>query len=377
MIRPRRHSPLQIWATGHDTIQITWGYLPPGEVTFWAGDAHWRVHHDDGGPGGVELDGLDSDHAYRIDVRWHGGRTQLEAHTLARPPGELVARVATVSDLHLGATRWGLTHTMRDRSDHEVPFPMRCARAAVSDARAWGADLLLVKGDAAHHQTPDDFRQVGELLDGVPDLPVMLVPGNHDVDAPGALPMPARVGSRGVRYIRDADHTDLDGVRVIAADTSLPGRGSGSLVRVGPAVLDLAADAPGPCLIGLHHHLEPYRVPLNYPLGVGAPGSTRFVAALAAANPASVVTSGHTHRNRCRRYGPVLTTEVASTRDWPGVWAAYSVFEGGVTQVVRRALRADAVTWHEYSRRALAGIWEWWSSGPISQRCIAQHWPSR
>lgn len=367
-------SPLGVWAVEDTSVQLTWGALPPGQVTAWAGDVHQSCDHP-GGPGSLTIEGLASGTKHRIDVTWSGGRKQLETATLAPPPGQELCRVATVSDLHLGSRRWGAAKTMVDRSQSEIPFPMRCARASVAEAVAWGADLLLVKGDAAHHQDRDHFRQVGDLLDGV-DIPTMLIPGNHEVDGRGdQAHLPATVGERGIPYITTAASHDLPGLRIIAANTAVQDKGHGSIDAVAAEIVELAAVSPGPFLLGLHHHLQARPQPTSYPPGVAGPGSTDLLDALATANSSGFVTSGHTHRNRARHHGPFPLTEVASTRDWPGVWAGYVVHEGGIRQVVRRAAAQEAISWHEYSRLALFGWWEHWSKGPLEQRCFSHRWP--
>lgn len=369
---PLPTSPIQVWAVEDTSVQITWGALPPGEVAAWAGDLNTQIDHP-GGAGGLDLDGLDPGTAYRIDVTWTGGRAQVEATTLTPPPGPELCRVATISDLHLGAYRWGASKMMRDRSGHPDPFPQRCARAALAEAEAWGAELVIIKGDAAHHQDEDHFHQVGELVDAT-DLPIMLLPGNHDVDGKGRGPVPPKVGRRGVPYVRDVASVDLAGIRIIGADTTVPGQGPGSLERVRAEVAELVSLGSAPFLIGLHHQLQRFRVSTHYPPGIKGPEANAFLEELAWTGISGLITSGHTHRNRSRRRESLAVSEVAATRDWPGVWAGYAVHEGGIRQVVRRVVAPDAVNWHEYSRRALFGIWGWWSAGPLDQRCFVHHW---
>ncbi|MCP3992107.1 MAG: hypothetical protein GY724_23755 [Actinomycetia bacterium] len=369
---PWTSSPLQVWAVEDTSVQVTWGNLPPGEVTAWVGDARTSIEHR-GGPGGLDLKDLTPDRSYRIDVSWVGGRGQVETRTVASPPGELMCRIATVSDLHLGAQNWGASKMMVDRSGHEVPFAMRCAQAAIKEATEWGAELLLIKGDAAHRQHTDNFALLGDLLDSI-DLPVMLIPGNHDVDARGRGMTPSKVGERGIPFIRGVACQDLPGIRVIAADTTVPGHGVGSVERVAADIVDLASLGSGPFLLGIHHQLQRYRFPTHYPLGVRGDEATGLLEDLSWTGTSGLITSGHTHRNRARSHGSLLVSEVASTRDWPGVWAGYAVHEGGIRQVVRRTAAPDAMDWHEYSRRALLGIWERWSVGRLDQRCFVHRW---
>jgi hypothetical protein len=70
-----------------------------------------------------------------------------------------------------------------------------------------------------------------------------------------------------------------------------------------------------------------------------------------------------------------VVTEVASTKDHPGVWAGYAVYEGGIIQVVRRILHPDAMGWTELTRRAAGGAWGPYASGRLSDRCFTHVWP--
>lgn len=367
-------SPLQVWAVEDTSIQLTWGALPPGVVVAETEHTGTELDHR-GGPGGLVLGDLVPATAQHVRVRWEGGEATLRTRTLAPPPGELLGRVGTVSDLHLGATHFGALRTMAEHlGPDEEPHPWRCAVAAIDEARRWGADLLVVKGDVAHHRRAEDFAQAGALLDHFPDLDVLLLPGNHDVDDASDVPVPATLGRRGVPYVRGVAHRDLPGLRVIGADTTVPGKGPGRLSRVVDGLLDAARSAGGPVLVALHHQLQRRRVATHWPPGIGGEEADRFLDQLLVANPNAVVTTGHSHRNRARRHGPIVITEVASTKDWPGVWAGYAIHEGGVRQVVRRTQAPEAIDWTEYSRGALLGLWDRWSPGTLDDRCLTVAW---
>lgn len=371
---PVAPSPLQVWAVEDTSLQLTWGALPPGGVVAETEHSGIEVEHR-GGPGGLVLHGLVPASAQDVRVRWEGGEATLSTRTLAPPPGDVLGRVATVSDLHLGATRFGALRTMTERlGAEEHPHPWRCAVAAIDEARHWGADLLVVKGDVAHHQRAEDFAEAGALLDRFPDLEVLLLPGNHDVDGASDVPLPATLGQRGVPYVRGVAHRDLAGLRVIGADTTVPGKGPGRLSSVVDGVLDAARSAGGPVLVALHHQLQRRRVATHWPPGISGEEADRFLDQLEAANPQAMVTTGHSHRNRARRHGGIVITEVASTKDWPGVWAGYAIHEGGVRQVVRRTQAPDAIAWTEYSRAALLGLWDRWSPGTLHERCFTVAW---
>lgn len=365
-------SPPTVWAVEDTAVQICWGDLPAGPVTASAGDARAVAHHE-GGAGSLDLDGLPPGRPVDIELRWPGGRTTLATHTVEPPPGPLLTRFATISDLHLGATRWGALRTMIDDSGHPVPHPYRCAAAAIDEARRWGASLLVIKGDAAHHESEACFAELGRLVDEHPDLPMFLLPGNHDVDGrPGGIPL--TVGQRELAFVRHADHLDLPGIRIVGGDTTIAGQGIGSLERSGPAIVELAAAADRPVFVTVHQQLQTTRLPRSWPAGIAAPHSTRFLDRLDGTDQPVIVSSGHTHRNRSRNHGGTLVTEVASTKDWPGVWAGYAVHEGGIRQVVRRIAAPAAMAWTEYSRGALHGLWGLWSPGPLAERCLSHHW---
>ena len=73
--------------------------------------------------------------------------------------------MATISDLHLGSVTHGLANTMFDRAPHRDPAPVRCARGAIVEAQAWGAGVLVGKGDLTQHGWAEEWRTLGGLLE--------------------------------------------------------------------------------------------------------------------------------------------------------------------------------------------------------------------
>jgi hypothetical protein len=376
---PFTASPLRVWAVEDTTAQITWGDLPTGEITAVARNAQRAevtvvaTHH--GGPGSLLVQDLVPSTAYQLDLAVADDTRQLSFKTLASPAGPLLSRVATISDLHLGAERWGFLKTMVESNEHSEPHPLRCARASITEAIEWGAQLLVIKGDAAHHRHPDNFALLGSLVDDFPDLPMLLIPGNHDVDYSHSLvELPDTVGARQLPYVQSVDHVDVPGARVLVANSTINGRGEGTLAPVADSLVAAATESATPVLLAIHHHLHRHPIPTYWPPGIPKDEAQPFLNQLAVANQRTLLTSGHSHRNRSRRQAGLTITEVASTRDWPGVWAGYAIHEGGIRQVVRRAAAPDAVIWHEYSRGALLGLWDFWSPGPLDQRCFSLDW---
>ena len=70
--------------------------------------------------------------------------------TLGPPPGRLLSRFATIGDCHIGEPiRRRPPAVPRPRTPGHLdlaPYAVRCARAAIAEAEAWGAELLVAKG---------------------------------------------------------------------------------------------------------------------------------------------------------------------------------------------------------------------------------------
>ena len=259
-------SPPQVWAVEDRSLQITWGRLPVGPVTARAAGRSATVEHG-GGPGALDLDGLPPGTRLDIELTWPGGDARLTATTLTAPPGPLLTRFATISDMHLGATNWGALRGMSDSSGHPVPHPYRCASAAVAEAVEWGAEFLLIKGDGVEHECEAHFEELGRLVDGHPDLPMLLMPGNHDVDGRGGS-IPGSIGRRELPFVRLADHVDLPGVRLIATDTTVRGKGTGTIDRAAEPVVELIDRADRPVFLAVHQQLQATRFPRYWPAGI-------------------------------------------------------------------------------------------------------------
>ena len=123
----------------------------------------------------------------------------------------------------------------------------------------------------------------------------------------------------------------------------------------------------------MHHHLQRLPLATFWPPGVPSLEATRFLGAVAAVKPASFVSTGHTHRHRRRRVGPLVLTEVGSPKDFPGVWAEYRVYEAGITQVVHRISSPEALAWSERCRHLYSDVgldYETYALGGLEDRCF-------
>ncbi len=68
--------------------------------------------------------------------------------------------------------------------------------------------------------------------------------------------------------------------------------------------------------------------------------------------------------------GTIPYVEVACVKDFPGTWAEYRVYEGGVIQVHRRISTPEALAWTNKTRAMFAGFYETYAFGALSDRCF-------
>lgn len=162
--------------------------------------------------------------------------------------------IAHVSDTHLlegGAPLGGRADTVG------------ALRQVVAQLERLGdrLDAIVVTGDVADLGEPDAYRRARELVDPLADSSgarVVWVMGNHDVRGAfreGLLGEPA--SDEPVNEV-----VDLDGLRVIAVDTSVPGWHHGRLDDASLEWLDgvLSEPAPEGTIIAMHH--APLATPL-------------------------------------------------------------------------------------------------------------------
>jgi 3',5'-cyclic-AMP phosphodiesterase len=364
----------------------------------WAGrrllDPAWPA-----GPGSVLVEGLDPGTTYDIVVSAGGVPTFLagQVRTLVPPGGALLSRFATVSDLHIGEKIFGVLGRIHDPEELPVTagtegagpeavetvrpgsgtYPVRALRAAMDEAAAWGAELLVAKGDLTRFTVPAEVRDAGRLLAASP-VPVEAILGNHDnqwgVNARAVLE------SEGVKISWRPRAHDLPGIRLVLMSTATgdPRYHRGQLSpEVSRQMAALAQEATSQAWVALHHPPDRHRLPYVYPPGVPYGEGRQLLDALGKAKRETFVTCGHRHRNRRYDYGPIVITEVGSTKDYPGVWAGYKVYEAGIMQVVRRTSRPDVMSWTEATRRAANGQWGRWSPGRLEDRCFTVNWHER
>ncbi|HVE94903.1 MAG TPA: metallophosphoesterase [Acidimicrobiales bacterium] len=303
-----------------------------------------------------------------------GRRRAGTVRTLVPPPGRELYRFATVNDVHIGERAFGFRRTIREKGV-TVPYPVRCLRAALDEAQEWGAQRIVVKGDLTDLGRPPEFATVAEELARV-DAPVDVVLGNHDIGRRKSNGVPVLVGA-GLHVATDPTAIDVPGLRIVLAPTAHPPLGRGHVPpTIRQEILELIRGAGTPVLVAVHHYPQRWRFATNWPPGIPGNEAQPLLDAIDRTSPGAVFVSGHSHRHRLHRHGTLRVAELGSTKDFPGTWAGYVVYEGGIRQVVRRVAEPSAIEWTDRTRRTLFGLWGLWSPGTLEGRCWSHEWPS-
>lgn len=352
-------------------VQLVWRALPPGSHRASVDDRSTTFEVAPGAvTGAFTVRGLPADR--RHDVRLDGV-TLGTVDTLAALRGPVIARVATISDVHIGETEFGHWPTLRE-PPHRGAHPLRCLRAAVSEIAAWDPDLVVVKGDLAHRCHRREYEAAAEVLTQL-GCPVVVLRGNHDGGNERRDDGAPILSSYGLQPVAEHLAIDVPGLRVVAVDTVRHRFSHGKVAHRLEAIAG-ALDAPLPCLLLLHHPPDPLPLPTHWPVGLTGSEPGRLIDVVAEANPATMLSAGHTHRNRRRVRRGITITEVGSVKDHPGVWAGYEVHEDGVRQVVRRITEPSAIDWTERTAAMLWGQWGRWAPGRLDDRCFNLPWPA-
>lgn len=316
----------------------------------------------------VELTGLAPATTYSARI---SGIAESLRFTTRAHFGETLASFATISDIHVGLEEFGI---MRRLADTEPGQTLRSARAAVSEATAWGARTLLIKGDITQDGQASEWSAAPQIFSKAdPNLDIVATVGNHDVKK--CREIEPRIAIEGLTGSFDAVQVrSLPGVEVLLVDTTITAAGHGRIQAADmELIIELARGTDDAVFIGFHHNLQRTPLPWFWPPGITPNNWKPLVAELDQRTAPTILSSGHTHRNRLHRLGRtgrVSFTEVSSTSDFPGVWAGYEVTEQGVRQTTRRIADPNTLRWSENAKRAVSGVWPRWSIGRLEDRCV-------
>jgi Icc protein len=311
------------------------------------------------------LDGLRAETEYDI--------CGVSVRTLARPPGELLCRFATVNDVHFGEVEAGRIddHSggpIQSVADGESPYPETMNRGAVVEMLAADLAAVIVKGDLTNDGAPDELEAFENCYRTVFSDRLHVVRGNHDA-------------YRGQNYYAGDQWICLPGVAIALMDTTIPCSTTGALSAGQLDWLEtIARETPTPVIVMGHHQQWVGGVDAKAAIrsddyfGLHPDASDALSAVVERCSAIVAYTAGHTHRHRVRCMSSgVPTVEIGCVKDFPGTWAEYRVYEGGVTQVVHRVSTPDALRWSERCRHLYSDFgvdYESYALGRLEDRCF-------
>lgn len=329
------------------------------EITTVADDL--VVLHD--GVSVERFDDLEPDTTYQLG--------SVEVRTLPRPPGELLCRFATVNDVHFGELEAGRIDDhpegpIQRAEPGDEPYPEVMNRAAVTEIASIDPAAVIVKGDLSQDGHPEEWAAFEACYRGAFGDLLHVVRGNHDA-------------YRGQTAYAGPHWIELPGVTVALLDTTIPASATGALDGEQLQWLDDRASAADRPVIVMGHHQQWIGVPggersEGY-FGVDPDSSDALDEVIERCSPILAYTAGHTHRHRVRtmtRSG-VPSVEVGCTKDFPGTWAEYRVYEGGIMQVVHRMSTPEALDWSERCRHLYSDFgvdYATYALGTLADRCF-------
>ena len=312
------------------------------------------------GPTIHRYDDLRPDHPYEYD--------RFAFRTLPAP-GELLCTFATVNDVHFGETECGVIEGVElgpilSVDEGETPYPQTMNQGAIAEIGAIDPAAVVVKGDLTSNGTREEFQEFLDAYGPAFGTKLHYVRGNHD-------------GYHGEDFASDAPfHVDLPGVRLAVIDTTIPRETPGQVTSETLEWLgDIASGSDDAVLVFGHHHVWSPESNIRHEgyFGINPDDSERLAELIAAEPKISGYFAGHTHRNRVRRFsltGEVPWVEVACVKDYPGGWAEYRVFEGGILQVFHRISSPDALAWTEKTKEMYGGTYHDYAFGDLGDRCF-------
>jgi Icc protein len=326
----------------------------------------------------VRVEGLEPDRDYRIEIEVAGAEPAARdryfpetVRTLPRPEAAPVASFATLNDLHFGESRMGGVLTadfeygdeapgfpvIRD-TDTDVPYWRFMNEDAIDEINGLGVAAVIIKGDIADRGRPEQFEAAAAAFARFA-MPHHAFLGNHDYygrEAGLELDGYALLGQP------PAPRTlDLGSWRLVLLETVEPGEHHGVFaedrLRWLEAALEETRECATPTLLLMHHQPVPPEHREQFPntIGLRPEDSLSFFDTVGRHPQVRGVLIGHTHRNRVRSYPAargVPFVEVNCTKDYPGGFAHYRLYEdGSFRQEVRRTSSRRAL---EHSTRCQA-----------------------
>ena len=198
--------------------------------------------------------------------------------------------IAQLTDLHVRPAGRAAYRVVETNALVERAF------AAVAALRE-RPDLVVMTGDLTDCGLAEEYEQLAELIARYLDMPVYVVPGNHDRrenfrEGLGHLPG-VRDDAGFVQYVVDSDAMPM---RLVMLDSVVPGKGYGDLCDARFDFLERAlTDAKGkPTSIFLHH--SPMASGILHMDEIGLQSHRRLADVIRRHSHVEAVFCGHSHR---------------------------------------------------------------------------------
>ncbi len=275
--------------------------------------------------------------------------------------GEVRSTIATMNDVHFGEEVCGRVAGVEGSGISlpagQPPYPVVMNEAVVAEAAMTTPSLVVVKGDLTDEGRPSEIAAFRQLYRGTFGTRLLYVRGNHDCyEGSQYADWPVQV-------------SDLDGARVVVLDTARRFTVGGTLDAAQIDAVDaLAQSTTLPVLLFGHHPLSTPEHPLTPANSIDEHAGALLLECLGRHDNLIAYLAGHTHRCRRQVHRGTDLIEVACVKDFPGAWAQYLIGTKGITQVLHRARRPDAVAWAEQTRHLFDGYYGAYALGELSDR---------
>jgi Icc protein len=344
----------------------------------------------------VRIGELEGARSYRLDLEVSGTPTPerdewFPEHvtTLPAPHGTQVASFATLNDLHFGEPAFGGTFQEDGdwggaptpefpavrQGDTDVPYWQFMNEDAAAEINDAGVDATFIKGDIADRGRPEQFAAARACFSRL-EAPHHAFLGNHDhyglhegIEVNGYELLGQPEAPRAV---------ELGGWQLVLLETAEPGEHHGEFGSERMAWLEQTlsegSERGQPTLLLMHHQPVPPEFADRYPntIGLRPAHSIEFFELVRRHPQVRGVLIGHTHRNRIRRYrasGPVPFIEVNCTKDYPGGWGHYRLYDdGSFRQEVRRTGSERALRHSSLCSTFFQGGYRRFSLGSLAER---------
>jgi Icc protein len=229
--------------------------------------------------------------------------------------------IAQVSDLHIKAA---------GKLSYRIVDTAGMLRACIAHmlAQPQKPDVVVFTGDLVDFGRPEEYAALRDLLSTL-DMPVYLIPGNHDERAAMRRAFPdhayLRQSPEFINYAIE-DHP----VRIVGLDTTVPGKPGGLVCAVRLAWLDAKlAEKPDRATVVLMHH-PPFHTFIGHMDAQGLEGTAALAAVIAKHPQVERLLCGHLHRPIQARFAGSL----ACTIPGPAHQVALDLDEKAASQFV-------------------------------------------